>query len=52
VPVTKKEVLQVVASILDPLGLFTSVTLKAKYFLQTPWKKNLERDESFTEQYI
>ena len=48
----QREVLQRIASIFDPLGFFTPVTLKAKLFLQMLWNKNMEWDEQLTSEDI
>ena len=41
---TKREVLQVIASIFDPLGYYSPVILKAKLFMQDLWKDKWEWD--------
>ena len=43
---TKREVLKQIASVFDPLGIFSPVTLKGKLFLQDLWIKKLDWDES------
>ena len=49
-PGTKRRVLQRIASVFDPLGYFTLVTLNAKLFLQALWQKNLEWDAPLSEE--
>ncbi|CAC5412906.1 unnamed protein product [Mytilus coruscus] len=39
---TKREILQSIASIFDPLGFFSPVTLLGKLLLQTLWSKKVE----------
>ena len=43
--VTKRDVLNIVAKIFDPLGLVTPVTFHGKVFLQTLWKLSKSWDE-------
>ena len=45
---TKRAVLKQIASVYDPLGLFSPVTLQGKLFLQKLWIKKLDWDESFS----
>ena len=51
-PGTKREVLQRIVSVFDPLGFFTPVTLNAKLFLQALWQKNLRWDTPLTKEEI
>lgn len=45
VPVTKRSILKAVASIFDPLGLITPVSLPGKILLQDIWKLSLDWDD-------
>ena len=44
---TKRETLQSVSRIYDPLGLFSPATLNAKMFIQELWKQEKDWDETF-----
>ena len=46
---TKRTVLREIASIYDPLGLFSPVTLHGKMFIQTLWNKKLSWGEQLSE---
>ena len=46
---SKRTVLSDGASIYDPLGLFSPVTLHGKLFLQTLWNKKLSWDQHLLE---
>ena len=50
--VTKRQVLKISASVYDPLGLFTPVTLRAKLMLQSLWKEGLEWDDELSVERI
>ena len=43
--ITKREVLQVVSKIFDPLGFFSPVVIRAKILMQTLWKSKIAWDE-------
>ena len=49
-PLSKRTVLSEIASIYDPLGLFSPVTLHGKLFLQTLWNKKMSWDQHLSEQ--
>ena len=42
---TKRSILKDIASVFDPLGLFSPVLLNGKLLLQSLWKKHLEWDD-------
>lgn len=44
--VTKRVILKQVASVYDPMGLFSPVTLRGKLLLQQIWTKRLDWDDS------
>ena len=47
---TKREVLKQIATVFDPLGIFSPITLKGKLFLQDLWIKKLDWDESLSDE--
>ena len=46
---SKREALQAISRIYDPLGLFSPATLNGKLFIQELWEQELDWDETFTE---
>ena len=46
---SKREALQAISRIYDPLGLFSPATLNGKLFIQELWKQELDWDETLTE---
>ena len=49
---TKREVLQVMASIFDPLGYFSPTVLMAKRFIQGLWKEKCEWDTTLSDEKL
>ena len=49
---TKREVLQVMASIFDPLGYFSPTVLMAKLFIQGLWKEKCEWDTTLSDEKL
>ena len=45
---TKRSVLREIASVFDPLGLFSPVLLQGKVFLQSLWSKHIEWDDEIS----
>ena len=48
---TKREALQSVSRIYDPLGFFSPATLNAKLFIQELWKQEKDWDETFSQSH-
>jgi len=48
---TKRDALQSVSRIYDPLGLFSPATLNAKLFIQQLWKQEKDWDETFSQSH-
>ena len=48
---TKRDALQSVSRIYDPLGLFSPSTLNAKLFIQELWKQEKDWDETFSQSH-
>jgi len=46
---TKREALQSVSRLYDPLGLFSPATLNAKQFIQELWKQEKDWDETLSQ---
>ena len=49
---TKREVLKNITTVFDPVGFFTSATLKGKLFLQDLWASKKEWDEKLDEEML
>lgn len=47
---SKRTVLRQIASIYDPLGLYSPITLRGKLFLQSLWNQRIAWDKHLTEQ--
>ena len=45
---TKRSVLSEIASVFDPLGLFSPVLIQGKVFIQSLWSKNIEWDDEIS----
>jgi len=48
---TKRDALQSVSRMYDPLGLFSPATLNAKLFIQERWKQEKDWDETFSQSH-
>ena len=48
---TKRQALQSVSRIYDPLSLFSPATLNAKLFIQELWKQDKDWDEAFSQSH-
>ena len=50
--VSKRTILQQIASIYDPLGLYSPVILRGKVFLQHLWNQNISWDTQLSDEDI
>ncbi|XP_068738547.1 uncharacterized protein [Montipora capricornis] len=48
---TKREAMQSVSKIYDPLGLFSPATLNSKLFIQELWKQEKDWEETFSQSH-
>ena len=49
---TKRSILKEIASVFDPLGLFSPVLLQGKVFLQSLWSKHIEWDDEISSENL
>ena len=52
IPNTKREILKILASFFDPLGILSPVFLAARLLMQSLWKQKLDWDSSLTENQV
>ena len=48
--ITKRSILKTVASVFDPLGLFSPIVLRGKLLLQSLWGKSMDWDDPIEEE--
>ena len=49
---TKREILQRISSVFDPLGYFSPTILKAKLFMKKLWADKCNWDEKISIEYL
>lgn len=51
-PITKRQVLSDIARLYDPMGWIAPVVIKAKEFMQTLWKEQLDWDDELNQELL